>query len=491
MSSNGYELGTAKTFDSTVPKFQDLSGNLPLGQGYSIDAVYSYPSEDELLLVATTPGDNREFYRSKNEGRTWSLFWETGQTHQGGGFETAEGSFLFESAGRTYRYTGDGETPTQVLDIKGFGQGPTQTDDGTIYVAEYANTDSNHTDIFKSTDDGQTWTFVVNVKDATGLSMTHLHGITSQGDNRLFVLTGDTNHEILESDDEFSTWDRYTWKAGPDDNQSNSVSYTGIHCENNALILGADHVPTRLTYMWVGGQRGDVPTSSQLGGGTLPQAMFHVMAPPKLNSEANNTDTRYAYNNMKTFFHRIKSDGNMLYANGGRANLLAVSTTNGRTWKWIETPIGGEPAIGKDSIFVYGNVNGMPKVQRIPKQALWEHPEEDTQIYHLLRETTLGDPNSGNNAVFFGRDLPFQYFTDFRIGVTTDGAGQLHLIEDSYHGTAISNVDNRNYVLDASLTSGFNEATLTGQPNGGFSMEIFEQETSAALTVDCFVQAHR
>lgn len=488
-----YELGTAKTMDSAVPKWEDLSGDLPTKEGgYSIQNVYGYLSAGELILVAENPAGDSQYYRSVNDGRSWDLFWETGQIHQGEGFETAGGSLLFSSAGDTYRYTGGGETPSQVSSISGFGQGATQTNDGTIYLCEYGTGgNGNHTDIYKSTDDGQTFDFVVNVKNATGEDMRHLHGIASQGTDRLFVATGDTNHEILETDDEFSTYERYIWKTGGGDPANKATSYTGIHCENNALILGADHTPARLTYMWVGGERGDIPTILQLGGGTHPMAMFHVMVPPKLNSDAANTDSRYNYNNIRTFFHRIKSDGNMLYAHGNRGNILAVSTTGGRTWKWIETPIGGEPALGRDSVYVYGVVRGVPKLHRIPKESLWNYPEEDTQIYHLLREATLGDANSANNAIWFGRDLPFQNFTDFRFGVTTDGTGKLRLWEDTVHGTAIATFDSKNAVVDADLTSGFNEVTLSDFPNGGFSMEIFETESAQALTIDCFVQAHR
>ncbi len=117
----------------------------------------------------------------------------------------------------------------------------------TFNVGEYGN-QSDDSDIYKSTDDGQTWSFVVNVTNSINSNVRHVHGLAGVG-NRLFVITGDADHSLVETDDDFSTHNEYFWnQLGEDD-----CAYTGITAVNNRLILGADARPPHITNLFVGG----------------------------------------------------------------------------------------------------------------------------------------------------------------------------------------------------------------------------------------------
>lgn len=152
---------------------------------------------------------------------------------------------------------------------------------------------------------------------------------------------------------------------------------------------------------------------------------------------------------------------------------------------------GADPAVAEDSLYFVGEAANTPRIFRVPKTELWSYPEEQTQVYHILQQEPIGKSSSANNGYYIGRDIPFDEFTDFRIGVTVDGQMRVSLLEDAKFGTSIANFDNGNERFQQDFTSGTTLAELNDAPNGGFSLDLFEMESASRVTTSLFVQCSR
>jgi len=511
MSSNGYELGTAQTLDSAVPKYTDLSKHLP-DAVHSIDGVVDYEAAGELILIAQRQDDTTDYYRSLNDGREWGVesqegidepFWADGRSWGNSHIETQDGTLIFQTSGNNgtiNSYTGGGEQPEAVkTGFNMFQDSFTQTQDGDIYAAEYGGdgTSENFSDIIKSTDDGQTWSTVVNIQNTVGGGHYHLHGMDSQGEDRLFVLTGDAQHSILESNDEFSTWNEWDWNRT---DYNDDYSGTGIQYQNNRLIIGTDQIPAAFTHLWVGDQYGDIPTRSGLDNGDLPLARFDVQIPPIMGASVPTADAVWGFGRQDQFPHRIEGDGRILVAVTDRTRQFCVSTDSGHTWHFFPTHFENlaHPSLGRDEVWLAGDSNGRPTLYRVPKDALLALETPERNVYHVLFNEELGDSSSAGTTVPVGRGLPFHKFRDFRFGVNTDGDVDVDLYENGYTGTAPTSLSDSlgNDIAQSreseSITgSGYSTWEWTDLQNGGFDLIVTDQQSSSLSTVGLFVQMQR
>jgi len=486
--ANAYELGTAQTFDRATPKIEDITGNLPQAlRENQIRGLFPLESSGELVATAVVNGTD-EVWRSPNAGESWERIFQgdLGMTYNGW-IETSAGALLFSVGRNIVRYEGGGMTPA-IVDSRpygGFAQPFAQTESGELYFAEYDPSRSNSSArIFKSTDDGQTWAELVNLYD-TPTGTEHLHGIAAQGTNRLFVATGDAQHSVLETDDEFSTFNEWNWNTFE---ATDDLSITGIRVIGTDLILGWDDEPNGITKLHIGDQKGDIETDPETGGGNVPVEMFHVTSPSRISSD---TQSRLRPGRNRSFYHRIEGDGTMLYAVGVRDNDLAVSTTRGDTWKSIPLPVGraNDPAPFGDSLFISGTVNGGTRLFRIPKTALFEHPEPRSQAYHVLTEENIGD-SSGGGAGRAGNGIPTWMFDEIRIGVETDDALDVFVYESARFPTAPMDSADQNTLTNFSVNGAVERQTVDVRGNNGLAFN-FVNGAAGQVSTSFFVQCYR
>lgn len=132
--------------------------------------------------------------RSTDDGETWTTVGVPDATNAPAGFwvTAADTWLVYSNSGKLFRSTNQGGTWTLVATTGTIlNAGLTQEPDGTLWAAEYLGAAR----VWRSTDDGVTWAEhynFPNTDDGSGTVIRHIHGIKSLPSG-LWVYTGDNN----------------------------------------------------------------------------------------------------------------------------------------------------------------------------------------------------------------------------------------------------------------------------------------------------------
>lgn len=155
-----------------------------------------HPTTGDMIAVTTQSVGGRKLARSADSGETWTLLGEPGATNTAAYVWFSSSGTWFAWSSGLRRSTDQGVTWSLVLSgIQApLDEGFTQTPDGNLWLAEYMGTAK----VFRSADDGATWTEVYNWPNSdagdTNPVIRHAHGIKSLPSG-LWAYTGDNNSE--------------------------------------------------------------------------------------------------------------------------------------------------------------------------------------------------------------------------------------------------------------------------------------------------------
>lgn len=211
------------------------------GSGLTIESMTSgmrflYYDTVNKICYATDSATQTILYESRNSGKTWNQIWYY-EYKINGLFKTSTGAWIIWNNGsRLVRATPDFSTVAMKTDANRkpplmVSMGVAEKD-GVIMYAEYGHAAN---EIYKSVDDGNTWTIA---HDGTGV----LHWHTLQNDpytGHWWVSSGDSGTEvqILKSVDDGATWVLV-------DSNSQELRCIGFVFRKNEILWGTDSAAT-------------------------------------------------------------------------------------------------------------------------------------------------------------------------------------------------------------------------------------------------------
>lgn len=151
-----------------------------------------------------------KLYKSTNYGVTWTVLSQGKNIHNL--IRLSSGTLIaVDTTPKVFRSTDDGATWTEVtpagLAYTAMQQGVTETPSGYVLIAEYGNNTAATYKMYRSTDDGQTFTECFAADDHPGPDAAHIHYIQydSVADKLVAQVDGSYAY-IVSSDDEGATW---------------------------------------------------------------------------------------------------------------------------------------------------------------------------------------------------------------------------------------------------------------------------------------------
>jgi len=171
-----------------------------------------------IVYLGTTYGYG-ELYKSENSGKTWKLVYDFGDDRITDIYVSRNGTLFLGTNGGVYRSEDEGKTWTRVLDFSNTTYGAlsqgnfAEASDGTIYIGEYGQKPYVKPLIYKSTDDGRTWTLVYNLTEIES-GANHTHGIAVDIYGNLYAAYGDVDEGLIVFHPN-GTWEQWFDKVQP------------------------------------------------------------------------------------------------------------------------------------------------------------------------------------------------------------------------------------------------------------------------------------
>lgn len=205
-----------KGLTASVAREGEAAGFLPVGLDAANKKVYAIRDDARYTVYSST--DPKMLTWTPVFQFTQQLFNSVNNI-----FVTASGALLAlantTTDGYIYRSTDGGATWTQALtgaNLFSTRRSFCQLPNGTIFYGQYDTNSANHTvTLYKSTDDGATFTAVQNYAGGTsGTDIRHIHAVKSDPyvPNRLWIATGDQNWQC---------------KVGYSDNDGATITWIG------------------------------------------------------------------------------------------------------------------------------------------------------------------------------------------------------------------------------------------------------------------------
>lgn len=196
--------------------------------------------------VWASAGGGRVLVRSEDRGVTWRRLWDFGKTIQAVHL-TPRGVLLVGAGDKGWERVTDAElfrsvdggvTFSSVLKVRsGYIRfwSLASDDDGYVFASEYGYKDlpDNARRIYRSADDGRSWSVVYAPPEAAGYH-NHRLLIDRRNPNMVFLSVGDgPNSRIIRSADRGDTWQTLVSGINP----------TGVYQADDYLVWGLDNYP--------------------------------------------------------------------------------------------------------------------------------------------------------------------------------------------------------------------------------------------------------